>query len=175
MLEETFEPLPRRYEALVFLIRADIEQWRSEDLKDISRDMKISGNRLNNLQISEKTQFVQKEIVRKLDKHIKDLEDKANGKGDGAGKDKGEKDDFAKMPGQGGQQKPAEDSKVMGGAGAGKVDDRKLREAAENWGTLPPDRRQSLMHEITRDLPPRYRMEIENYFRSLSRTENYKK
>jgi hypothetical protein len=63
----------------------------------------------------------------------------------------------------------------MGGAGAGKVDDRKLREAAENWGTLPPDRRQSLMHEITRDLPPRYRMEIENYFRSLSRTENYKK
>lgn len=174
-LEDTFEPLPRRYEALVFLIRADIETWKTEDLKDISRDMTISGNRLKVHRGDDKTQLIQKEIVRKLDKQIKDLEDKASGKGDGSGKDKG-KDDFAKMPGQGGPpMKPADESKVVGGAGAGRVDDRKLREAAENWGTLPPDRRQALVHEITRDLPPRYRMQIEDYFRSLSRLHNHKK
>ena len=55
----------------------------------------------------------------------------------------------------------------------GKVDDRKLREAAEQWGTLPPDRRDALVQELTRDLPARYKPMIDEYFRSLNRLHGY--
>ena len=37
----------------------------------------------------------------------------------------------------------------MGGAGAGKVDDKKLREYAKNWGTMPDKERQAAIMEIT--------------------------
>ena len=49
----------------------------------------------------------------------------------------------------------------MGGSGAGKVDEKKLRKIAEKWGTLPPEKRAKIVEDITRDLPAKYKPMIE--------------
>jgi hypothetical protein len=155
--------IPTRYKNTAGMMLYDLENWKKDDLGDIGRDMGISGNKLKNNYAGEKTQHVQKEIVNKLDKMIKELENKGKG-GDGQanGKDS--------LPGPGGQGQPAQDSHVMGGSGAGKVDEKKLRQVAENWGTLPPARRAEIIQEITRDLPPKYKPMIDEYFKALNRT-----
>jgi len=53
--------------------------------------------------------------------------------------------------------------------GAGKVDDKKLKELAEVWGKLPEKDRAKAMIDLTKDLPPRYREIIENYAKTLAR------
>lgn len=169
-LEDSFtaNELPTRYKALVYMMTEDLRHWKANDLGDIGRDMRVSGDRLDKAYGGQKTQDVQKEIVTKLDRLIKEQEDKANA-GAGQGKDQA---DGKKPPGQSqGQGQPAPDSKVMGGSGQGKVDDRKLREVAENWGTLPPARRAAIVQEITRDLPAKYRPMIEEYFKALNRMD----
>lgn len=167
-LESTAVPMPRRHAALVGMIREDMKHWKDGDMADISRDMSNVGDRLRNARGGPVTQATQKVVIEKLDRLIKEQEDKANGGGmagaDGEGK--------MPMPGDGSgpaAPMPAQDSKLMGGSGPGRVDQRKLREAAENWGTLPPDRRAALVQELTRDLPPRYKPMIDEYFRSLNR------
>jgi hypothetical protein len=57
----------------------------------------------------------------------------------------------------------------MGGSGAGKVDEKQMRKIAENWGTMPPAERAKVMQEITRDLPPKYKPMIDEYFKALNR------
>ena len=56
----------------------------------------------------------------------------------------------------------------MGGAGNGTVDEKKLKTIAANWGTMPEKERAKAIMEITRDLPARYRVVIEDYFKALS-------
>ncbi len=58
----------------------------------------------------------------------------------------------------------------MAGNGRGTVDDKKLREFAEKWGTMPEKERAKAISEITKDLPARYRVVIEDYFKALSST-----
>ena len=59
----------------------------------------------------------------------------------------------------------------MGGAGNGTVDDKKLQTLAKSWGTMPEKERAKAMMELTKDLPPRYREVIENYFKTLARSQ----
>jgi hypothetical protein len=42
---------------------------------------------------------------------------------------------------------------------------------AKAWGQLPEKERAKAMVELTKDLPPRYREVIENYFKNLARAE----
>jgi len=42
----------------------------------------------------------------------------------------------------------------MGGAGEGKVDEKKLKEIQEKWGTMPEKDRARAIVEITKDLRP---------------------
>jgi hypothetical protein len=58
----------------------------------------------------------------------------------------------------------------MGGAGNGTVDDKKLATLAKSWGTMPEKERAKAIMEITKDLPARYRVVIEDYFKALSNT-----
>ena len=58
---------------------------------------------------------------------------------------------------------------IMGGSGEGKVSEKKLKKLAESWGVLPPAERAKAIQEITRDLPPKYRPMIEEYFKSLNK------
>ena len=54
------------------------------------------------------------------------------------------------------------------GRGPGQVDPKRLKEMAEGWGKLPEKERAKAMVELTRDMPPRYREVIENYFKKLA-------
>lgn len=62
----------------------------------------------------------------------------------------------------------------MGGAGAGKVDDKQLRKYAEEWGGYTPEKRAEVVKELTRDLPAKYREMIDEYFKSLNRIHGFK-
>jgi acyl-CoA hydrolase len=46
-----------------------------------------------------------------------------------------------------------------------------VKELAEVWGKLPERERAKAMLDLTRDMPPRYRAVIEEYFRKLSQVE----
>jgi hypothetical protein len=56
----------------------------------------------------------------------------------------------------------------LGGDGKGTVDEKKLKTIAANWGTMPEKERAKAIMEITKDLPARYRVIIEDYFKALS-------
>jgi hypothetical protein len=45
---------------------------------------------------------------------------------------------------------------------------------AKQWGKLPEKQRAEAMQELTRDMPPKYREVIENYFRKLAASESSK-
>jgi len=64
--------------------------------------------------------------------------------------------------------RPYDDSIAGTGRGPGQVDPKKLKEYAEQWGKLPEKERAQAMLELTRDMPPRYREVIENYFKKLA-------
>ena len=69
---------------------------------------------------------------------------------------------------------PAGDSVIMGGGGAGKVDEKKLRQYAENVGQPAAGQAGAgRVQEITRDLPPKYKPMIEDYFKSLNRVNGF--
>jgi hypothetical protein len=57
----------------------------------------------------------------------------------------------------------------MGGGGPGQVDSTKLRKYAEVWGKLPAAERAKAVNEMSRDLPPKHRQLVEDYFKALNR------
>jgi hypothetical protein len=152
-LEESFiDDLPIRYKALANIMSDDLKTWKPQGLGDIGRDMKTSTNRLGNAKGGEKTQNVQKDIVNKLDRLIKDNEDKKSSKKEQEDKD-GEKIPV--------QAQPAKDANVPPENGPGKI--------ADNWGTLPPSERKRIEQEFTREMPAKYKPMIEEYFNSLNK------
>jgi hypothetical protein len=64
-----------------------------------------------------------------------------------------------------------QDSQIATNSGPGVVDPKKLQNLAQNWGKLPEKERAKAMMELTKDLPPRYREVIENYFKTLARSQ----
>lgn len=48
------------------------------------------------------------------------------------------------------------------------MDEKKLATIAKAWGTMPEKERAKAIMEITKDLPARYRVVIEDYFKALS-------
>jgi len=167
---------PDRYNRVGLMMIADMLAWNPDpkDFTNISRLMDNSGRRLDLSRPGDKTQDIQKRIVFRLDELIKEAESKCKGgQCNGGNCPNGGKPGDKLAGGTTTPNGPAPDSTIMGGAGAGKVDDRKLREASEQWGTLPPDRREALVQELTRDLPARYKPMIDEYFRSLNRLHGY--
>ncbi|HEX4608948.1 MAG TPA: hypothetical protein VH092_12145 [Urbifossiella sp.] len=168
---------PDRYNRVGLMMIADMLSWNPDpkDFTNISRLMDNSGRRLDLSRPGEKTQDIQKRIVFRLDELIKEAESKCKGGQCNGGNcpNGGKPGDKLGNGGTLAPNAPAPDSTIMGGAGAGKVDDRKLREVAEVWGTLPPDRREAVIQELTRDLPARYKPMIDEYFRSLNRLHGY--
>lgn len=172
MLDESFtSELPRRYKSMAYLMKNDLEAWgKSGELDDIARDMKHSANRLVNGQSGATTQKVQKDIVDKLDKLIKDQEDKMSG---ASAQSQPQGAEGNQKIGPGGQGQPAPDSIVMGGKGNGSVDEKQLKQIAEQWGTMPPAKRAKVVQDITRDLPPKFEPMIKNYFEALNKMHGY--
>ena len=169
---------PSRYTMVATLMFFDMEGWSPDpkDLMNIERLMDNSGRRLDLARGGEKTQDIQKKIVFRLDEIIKELEAKSKpgqcngGNCPGGGDKPGTKPGNTVNP-----NAPAQDSVIMGGSGAGKVDEKVLRQVAEQWGTMPAEKRAKVVQELTRDLPPKFEPMIKNYFEALDKMHGFKK
>jgi hypothetical protein len=64
-----------------------------------------------------------------------------------------------------------QDSQIAPFGGSGTVDQKRLTNYAQNWGKLPEKERAKAMAELTRDMPPRYREVIENYFKKVAQSQ----
>jgi hypothetical protein len=173
-LIDDVQDAPDRYKRIGIEMFFEMQNWSPDpkDLTNIERLMDNSGRRLELARGGEKTQVIQKKIVFRLDELIKELENQCKGQCNGGNCPNGSK------PGNGGNNvnpsAPAQDSTIMGGSGPGNVDEKKLRQIAEEWGTLPPEKRAKIVDEITRDTPAKYKPLIEEYFKSLNRVNGYK-
>jgi hypothetical protein len=167
---------PARYSMVAALMYFDMQNWASDpkDLSNIEKLMDNSGRRLDLARGGERTQDIQKKIVFRLDELIKELENKCKGSCNGGncpgGGDK-------PCNGNGNNLNPtrgAVDSKIMGGTGRGGVDEKELRKIAEQWGTLPAEKRAQVITDLSRDLPAKFEPMIKNYFEALDQMHGYK-
>jgi len=163
---------PDRYKMVATLMFFDMQGWKKDekDLSNIAKLMDNSGRRLEIARAGKQTQEIQKKIVFRLDEVIKELENqcKGNCNCNGGACPGGQ-------PGNGNPgnttqpSSPQTESKGGQTSTPGRVDEKKLKELAENWGKLPEKDRAKAMMEMTKDLPPRYREIIENYAKSIAR------
>jgi len=160
---------PARYKMLATIMYLDMANWKKDekDLHNIKRLMDNSERRLGQSRGGKTTQDIQKKIVFRLDELIKEKENQCKGSCNGGccpGGGAGDKLGGGTIR----SSNPAQDSAILGGSGNGTVDEKKLREYAEKWGTMPEKDRAKAVMEITKDLPARYRVVIEDYFKALS-------
>ena len=64
-----------------------------------------------------------------------------------------------------------QDSGIAPFAAKGEVNQKRLQHLAQNWGKLPAKEQAKAMAELTRDMPPRYREVIENYFKKVAQSQ----
>ena len=161
---------PDRYMKVALLMIEDMLGWSPDpkDFSNIERLMDNSGRRLDLARPGEKTQDIQRKIVFRLDELIKELENQCKG-GPGFGKGPPKIGTGSTVT----PSNPAADSTIMGGAGAGRVDEKKLREYASNWGTMPADKRAAIVEEVNRDLPAKFKPMIDEYFKSLNKIHGF--
>jgi hypothetical protein len=166
---------PERYKMVAALMVYDMLGWQDKDMGWISRKMDNIERRLELARGGPTTQKMQKQVVARLDEMIKELENQQKGGGQCNG---------GNCPG-GGQpgnnannnirpSAPQNDSNGGNGPGPGDVDPRKLKEIADVWGKLPEKDRVKAMTDMTRDMPPKYREVIENYFKNLDNNKGSK-
>ena len=173
--------VPDRYRVVGTQMLWELGGWAADpkDLTNIGRLMDNSGRRLDLGRPGEKTQDIQKKIVFRLDELIKDLENQSNckdGQCNGGNCPNGGKPGSGQANGNTlNPSKPAADSTIMGGSGQGKVDERALRQYAEQWGGLPAEKRAAIVEELNRDLPKKYEPLIKEYFDALDRTNGFPK
>jgi hypothetical protein len=150
---------PRRYLALARLMREDLGSVEDDSLDHIARRMEDIRRRLDLGRAGPKVRGVEKGVVESLDKLIKKLEDEQ--------KKQQSADAGTLRP-----QRPADESRPMGGKGPGHVT-KKYIGSQSGWGDLPPKERDNAMQQVGRDFPSHYRDAIEQYFKRLA-TENEK-
>ena len=171
---------PARYTMVATRMFFDMQNWAADpkDLSNIERLMDNSGRRLDLSRGGEKTQDIQKKIVFRLDELIKELEAKSKPGQCNGGNCPGGGDKPGNGPPGGNTVNPtknAAESVIMGGTGKGGVDEKALRQVAEQWGTMPPEKRAKVVLELTRDLPPKFEPMIKTYFEALDKVHGYKK
>jgi hypothetical protein len=167
-LIDDVDDAPERYKSVAALMVFDILQWKEKDIGKISRQMDVSGRRLELTRGGPGTQKLQREIVLRLDELIKELENDPPPPPPG------------NDPGPPGPQNPGpnnttnpttpqDDSNNGNGSGPGNVNDMKVKNLTTVWGKLPEKDRARAMMELTRDMSPRYRWIVQKYFEELSK------
>jgi hypothetical protein len=159
---------PDRYKMVATLIYFDMQNWSPDrkDLSNIGRLMDNSGRRLDLARGGKVTQDIQKKIIFSLDEKIKEMENQCKGCCNGGNCPGGG------CPNPGNTNTPSspqQDSFGGGSNGKGHVDEKQLRKLAEEWGKLPPSERAKAIQEISKDLPPKFKPMIEDYFKSLNK------
>lgn len=160
--------MPQRYHDLAIIMKADMQTWKDDfdDLEDISREMTKITDRLKHLKGGGQTQQMQKDVLARLDKMIKDLEDKKNS--ENAKNEEEKNKQILPMP------IPPPESVPTPEQGTGQVDKKKIREITEVWGKLPEKERARAIVGLVRNLPPKDRAVIENYLKALQRRSSSK-
>lgn len=162
------EEVPIRYHDMAIILKADVELWQ-DGLGDISREMTRVTDRLKNGYGGKQTQKMQKDILDRLGKMIKDEEDKRDAAAKAAqDKEAGSKKEGS-TPSAGVSETPASDVVQGGESGTGGIDPKRVKEIADVWGKLPEKERASALRELTRKMPPKDRAVIEAYFRELAK------
>ncbi len=169
-IEDMFNEIPRRYSNLAFLMREELKFWEEGDIGDISRDQDHIAKRLEHLKGGPKTQKLQEEALRKLNKLIKDKEDEANAQAQAQAEKNKPQDAKGRRDAAGNPISPQDDSVPGSESGPGNIDPKKFKEITQQWGKLPEKERIRAMQEIIRDMPPRYKHLIQEYFNKLSET-----
>ncbi len=159
---------PERYKTVAVLMLLDMQAWKDKDLGDIARKMENVERRLDLARGGPQTQKLQKEILRRLDEIIKEMENKKNGSGSGNGGGCPNGGQPGSSPNGGQPNSPMPDSVLPNQAGKGDVTQAKLRKLQIEWGRLPPAQRQQMLQELTAGMSPAHREAIENYFRNLA-------
>jgi len=143
---------PRRYVAVARLMKEDLRQLKEDTLDHIARRMRDVGRRLDLGRANRRVREIEDGVIESLDKLIKEIEEQQKKQQSMAGQ------------GQSQSNKPAQESRIMGGKGPGEVTNRDLGSGAD-WGSLPPKEREKALQQIGRDFPSHYRDVIEEYFR----------
>jgi hypothetical protein len=164
-LDGFYADLPERYDIVAAGIRYEMSKWRKDfdNLADISREMKISADRLRANKGGAKTQAIQKAILERLHKKIKAIE------GARALAQRKQEEKERRIKQQADRSMPMEDSSRHNESGKGEVYRKRIREIAGTWGQLPPKQRTEAIVNVMETLPSKDRMVIERYFRELAR------
>jgi hypothetical protein len=162
---------PERYRHVAALMHLDMLTWQDNDLGWISRKMSVIRDRLDLTRGGKKTQQMQKEVLVRLEEMIKELENrtKSNCNCNGGACPPGGQPQQGGPPSGNTPSNPAQDSALPSAPpGKGIVDNKRLKEIADVWGTLPEKERAKAMVELTRDMPAKYREAIEIYLKQIS-------
>lgn len=146
---------PERYLVVTTLMQDEMQKWEDQDLGDVARRMEEIEGRLDNAQGGAKTQEKQKEVINLLDKLIKDMESQC------------QQCNNASSQGQAKTQQPAQDSKIMNGAGPGEVENKKLILTADVWGKMPEKEKVKALEAVNRQLPAHIREAAEGFSKKL--------
>lgn len=155
--QAAFYPLEERYVVVLSMMVDEIDNMDEKNkMADISSDMEMVRNRLENGKGGTKTQDIQKKIIAKLDEQIKAAEDEMNKANQQAGASK---------------QNPSEGRKESGiieeAPPKGEVGNRKLVLSKDNWGNLPAKERTKALESINRQLAPHIKEAAEGFSRKL--------
>jgi hypothetical protein len=178
--------IPDRYRVVATMMFLDLQQWSKDD-KDLSNITKLMDNSARRLDLAKggpQTQEIQKKITFRLDEKIKQLENQAKQKqqqqqpGGGGGQPGDQSCPSGGQPGPGQAggppNSPMQDSMGGSDSGAGQVDVKKLRNYESVWGKLPEAERKKITQDFIREMPPKFKPMIEDYFRSLNRINGFK-
>jgi hypothetical protein len=166
---------PERYKTVGALMLLDMLTWREKDLNWIARKMDNSGRRLQLARGGPATQKIQKDIVRRLDEIIKELENKQkqSSAANGGGCPNGGQ---GNQPGGGANpSSPMPDSNIANNGGPGTVNSKKFKKAVQRWGSLPEKERRALIQDLTRGMAEKHAQAIQEYFKRLSESQKASK
>ena len=150
---------PRRYAEVARLMQQDLEGLEDDTLDHIARRMDDIRRRLDLGRAGQKVRKIEDGVIESLDKLIKKLEEQQQ--------QQQQQQQNSGSSNNSRSNKPAPDSKIIGGKGRGDVTKRKIG-AEDGWGDLPAKRREEVLQQIGREFPSHYRDVIEQYFRRLA-------
>lgn len=162
-LLEREDDLPRRFAILAKMIRDDIKPLEADSLDEVSRLMDSIRVRLGLGRVGKRVRTEEDDVIEKLDKLIKDLEDQAKQQSQSQSSGSAQQQGNNLNPSQ-----PMEDSMPAGGRGEGNVDPKDIG-TDDGWGDLPAKERQQALQQVGKDFPSHYRDVIEGYFRKLAK------
>ncbi len=166
---------PERYKNIGLLMFVDMSTWKEKDLGAISRIMENVESELERFKGGPKTQQKQKQIIARLDEIIKKMENDQNPPPGGGDPNDGECPSGVPMPAGGpptgnNTSSPATQSKLPQlPPASGEAKQARLLRDPEKFIKLEPAEQRRVLQDILREIDPRYRDAVENYYIEILR------